>query len=135
MASSIDTAKDLLTFVGGPSALGTAALLAYTKKIFEGRDRRPGPGWTALVAGLALIVWMIVFVVWAAPTVFRSWAADGSPDVTLVLLSVTWFLAVSLVGLMLLRSPVAGRYLIEAYREGDGPWLVRRFGGCWRRRE
>ena len=51
--------------------------------------------------------------------------ADGPADVTLVLLSATWFIAIALVALLLYRSPDLGRCLTESYRAGEGPWLVR----------
>lgn len=125
MSTSVETAKDLLTFAGGPSMLGTVALLAYTRKVFEGSERRAAAGWTALGAGLLLVVWLVVFILWAAPTVFGSWRSDGPADVTLVMLSVTWSIAIGFVSLLLFRSPVAARFLTEAYRSGEGPWLVR----------
>lgn len=125
MAAMVDTAKDLMTFAGGPSMIGTAGLLAYARKVLDSSERDPSKGWLALGAGVALMAWMAVFLTWAAPTVLRSWRADGDANVTLVLLSVTWLAAGVLVVLLLRGAPSAARYLTEAYREGEGPWLVR----------
>lgn len=125
MSTRVETAKDLLTFAGGPSLLGTAALLAYLGKVLASSDRKPQKAWTALGAGVLLVAWLAVFVVWAAPTVTSTWTADGPADVTLVLLSATWFIAIALVALLLYRSPDLGRCLTESYRAGEGPWLVR----------
>ena len=69
MSTRVETAKDLLTFAGGPSLLGTAALLAYLGKVLASSDRKPQKAWTALGAGVLLVAWLAVFVVWAAPTV------------------------------------------------------------------
>lgn len=116
-----------MTFAGGPSLVGTAALLGYAKRVFEANERTPSKGWTALAAGSVLALWMLVFVGWSAPTVLRSWTAHGVPEVSLVLLSATWVAAIGLVGLLLVRSRAAARYLTEAYRGSEGPWLVRVF--------
>lgn len=121
-----DTAKELMTFAGGPSIVGTAVLLGYVRKILSSVERSPTKGWLALTGGVALTVWMAIFLVWALPTVLRSWGADGDANVQLVLLSVTWFAAAALVVLLVARAPLAARYLTEAYRQGEGPCLVRR---------
>jgi hypothetical protein len=125
MANSVETAKDLMTVVAGPSLLGTAALLTYAKKVFDAPERKPAKGWLAVLAGLALCAWMTVFVVWAAPTVVRSWTSDGEANATLALLSATWLVALGFILVLLVRFPTAARYLAEAYRTDQGPLPVR----------
>ena len=42
--SSVDTAKDLMTFAAGPTLLGTAAVVAYANKILSAPERSPRKG-------------------------------------------------------------------------------------------
>ncbi len=125
MASPNDTAKALLTLAGGPSILGVGALLGYARNVLASNERHSGKGWRTLGAGLLLVGWLVVFVGWAAPTVLRSWFADGSPEVPLVLLSATWVAAIGLLIAAILKAPEVARYVSESYRVGEGPAAVR----------
>lgn len=125
MASNTDTATQLMTLAGGPSILGVGALLKYAGGVLRSEEREPRKGWLTLGAGIGLCVWLLIFLVLAAPTVFRSWSADGNLQASLVLLSATWFAAVCLLVAAVIKGPELARYLSEAYRHGEGPWLVK----------
>lgn len=125
MAASTDVAANLLTFAGGPSILGVAALLGYARGVLTSSDRTPGKGWLTLGAGLLLGGWMLAFLLLALPTVWRSWFASGSVQPNLLLLSATWFAAIGLLGVCLWKARAVGAYLAESYHSGEGPWPVR----------
>ena len=125
MASNVDTATELMTLAGGPSTLGTAAIYAWTQATLRNTNRDPARGWTALGASLLLAGWLIVFVVLAIPTVVASWDNSGDPNPTLILLSATWLVALPLIVIAAKLTLSAVRYLDEAYRVDEGPWLIR----------
>jgi len=124
MASNTDTATQLLILAGGPSILGVGALLKYARGVLNSNERAPVKGWPTLGAGIVLSFWLLMFLGLAAPTVFGSWSADGDPQASLILLSATWFAAIALLVSAVIKGPEVARYLSEAYRQGEGPWLV-----------
>jgi hypothetical protein len=124
MTSNTDTASQLLTLAGGPSILGVGALLAYARGVLKSNERVPVKGWLTMGAGIALTLWLLMFLGLAAPTVFGSWSAEGDPQASLILLSATWFAAIALLVSAVIKGPGVARYLSEAYRQGEGPWLV-----------
>jgi len=125
MASSTDTAKDLLKLAGGPAIVGVGALLGYTRAVLADDERNSTKGWIALGAGVLLVAWLMIFIVWSLPTVWRSLFADGDPQVRLVLLAATWLVALGLAVAAIARAPAMARYVCESYRAGEGPWPVR----------
>jgi hypothetical protein len=124
VAASTDVAADLLTFAGGPSILGVAALLGYARGVLTSSERTPGKGWLTLGAGLLLGGWMLAFLLLACPTVWRSWFAHGAVQPKLLLLSATWLAAIGLLGVCLWKARAVGEYLCDSYHQGEGPWLV-----------
>lgn len=134
MASSSDTATQLMTFVAGPSILGLAAVVSYVRKALGSSERDPTKGWLSLGAGVLLVSWLCVFLTWAAPTMLRSWSAGGDPKVPLVLLSASWFVAVGMLVTAVLNAPQLARYLSESYRTDEGPWPVRAIRWLLKRR-
>ena len=74
---------------------------------------------------MGVVAWLLVFLIWATSTVFESWGAMGPANVYLVLLSATWFIGLGLVVIVLAHTRRVARYLTEAYRDGEEPWLVR----------
>lgn len=125
MSTDIDTAKDLLQLAGGPSVLGVGALLTYTSATFTDSKRIASKGWLALGAGLALLCWLVLFLVLSAPTVLASLIARGSVEPVLVLLTAAWLISAGLVLVVLWKAPVAFRYLIESYPPDETPWMLR----------
>lgn len=119
MTSSSDSAKDLLTLAGGPSILGVTALLGYLRGVLSDSRRIPRKGWTSLGAGLVLLAWLSVFLVWASPTVWQSWFAQGDPKIHLFLLSATWVLAGGLVMLAVRKGRDVLTYISESYHSTD----------------
>lgn len=69
-----------MTFVGGPSLLGIAAMTKFSGEVLNDRARVPRKGWLALGAELVVALWMVLFVVLSAPTMLRSWTTDGAVD-------------------------------------------------------
>ena len=68
---------------------------------------------------------MVLFLVWASPTMFHSWTADGDLQVPLVLLTATEAIAIGFLGLAVLRLLPTLRYISESYRDDEHPWPVR----------
>jgi hypothetical protein len=125
MASTTDVAEDLLTFAGGPSILGVSVLLGYARGVLDSSERNPGKGWRTLGAGVLLCAWMLAFLVLACPTVWRSWFADGPVQPKLALLTASWFAAIGLLGVCLVKARSVAEYLAESYHQDEGPWPVR----------
>jgi hypothetical protein len=124
MPSDTDTATQLMTLVGGPPIVGVGALLTYARGVLKSNARVPAKGWRTMGAGIALCAWLLLFIGLAAPTVFRSWPVEGDPQSSLILLSATWVAALVLLVTVISKGPEVARYLSEAYRQGEGPWLV-----------
>ncbi len=125
MAAGTDVAEDLLTFFGGPSIVGVAALLTYARGVLDSSERTPARGWRTLGAGVLLCVWMLVFLALACTSVLRSWTSHGAVQPKLVLLSATWFVAIGLLVVCVVKARAVGQYLSESYHQGECPWLVR----------
>jgi hypothetical protein len=118
MVSNTDTATELMTLAGGPSILGVGALLTYARGVLKSDERTPLKGWLTLGAGIGLCVWLLIFLVLAAPTVLRSWFADGDPQAPLVFLSSTWFAAVCLLVAAVIKGPELARLSLGGISAG-----------------
>ena len=105
--------------------LGVGALLTYTSTTFADSKRIASKGWLALGAGSALLGWLVLFLVLSAPTVVASLVAQGSVEPVLVLLSAAWLISAGLVLIVLWKTPVALRYLVESYPPDETPWVLR----------
>lgn len=125
--TSVETAKDLIAFAGGPSIVGVGAVLAYLARTLSDRKRDARKGWLALGAGFLLLVWLVLFVILAASTVLASWMARGNVEPTLVLLSATWLVAFGLMFILIRNAKVVAQYLVDSYPPDKDPWLVRLF--------
>lgn len=125
MSATTDTAKDLVAFLAGPPAAGTAILFGYVSKVMTSRKRSKRKGWTVVGAGLLLATWFVLFLIMAFPPMVGSWTSDGDLEPLLVLLSGAGAVAVG--GLILLFTQVGrvARYLSGAYHRDDAPWHVR----------
>jgi hypothetical protein len=119
-----DTAASLMTFVGGPSLVGIAAMTKFSGEVLNDLARVPRKGWLALGAEVVVVLWMVLFVAVAAPTMVRSWTADGPVEPTLVLLSATGFVAIAVLGMSASRIGPTLRYVDESYRTDDHGWGI-----------
>lgn len=123
--ASTDTAKELLTLLGGPTAIfSLGSLLSYANTVLSSKQRSPRKGWTALGAGTVAFGFLAVFVVASARTVWRSLGSDGPVEPYLVLLAVAWVAALALGLYMVVRVRDVVRYLAESYHPSDEPRLV-----------
>lgn len=122
--AATDTATSLMTFVGGPSLLGIAAMTKFSGDVLTDPTRVPRKGWLALGAEVLVVLWMVLFVGLSAPTMLRSWTADGSVEPTLVLLTATALVAVAVVGMSASRVMPTLRYVDESYRTEDDGWAI-----------
>ena len=122
--TATDTAENLMKFAAGPAFLGIAGLITYATKVLGSDERSSKKGWFALAAGIALVLWLAVFVAWASSTVLRSWRSDEGVKVQLVLLSATWFVSIGTIVAALLRWRSVARYLTESYHSDGAPWLI-----------
>lgn len=125
MATAVETAKDLLQLAAGPSILGVGALITYATATYSDPKRVPSKGWLALGAGVLLFGWLLLFVLLALPTVWQSWATDGTVEPVLVLLTAAWLVAIALLALVVWKVPTAVTYLTASYRPDEMPWLLR----------
>jgi hypothetical protein len=126
MASTTDTATQLMTFVGGAFILAVgAALLDYARGVLKSDEREPGKGWRTMVAGIALCVLLLIFLWLASPTVLGSWHLHGKPQATLVLLSAAWLVALCLLLGVIINGRKVARYISEAYPSDEGPFPVK----------
>jgi protein-S-isoprenylcysteine O-methyltransferase Ste14 len=119
-----------MTIVGGPSLLGIAAMTTFSGNVLHDPARVQRKGWLALGAEVSVVIWMLFFVGLSAPTMLRSWTADGSIEPTLVLLTATAVVALAVLGISASRVMPTLRYVDESYRTDDNGWaitLVRRF--------
>ena len=64
--TATDTAENLMKFAAGPAFLGIAGLITYATKVLGSDERSSKKGWFALAAGIALVLWLAVFVAWAS---------------------------------------------------------------------
>jgi hypothetical protein len=122
MSTSVETAKDLMTFAAGPSALGVGTLVVFARGVLNSDERSPRKGWLAVGAGAALVVWLLVFVSLAAGPVVDSRRDLGEP--TLILLAATWLVAIGLLVVVLGHTRRVARYLVESYRADELPPLL-----------
>jgi hypothetical protein len=122
--AATDTATSLMTFVGGPSLVGIAAMTKFSSDVLNDRARQARKGWLALGAEAAVVLWMSLFVALSVPTIVRSWTADGSVEPTLVLLNATAVVAIAVFGLSVSRLPPTLEYLDESYRADDHRWTI-----------
>lgn len=122
--AATDTATSLITFVGGPSLLGIAAMIKFSGEVLNDAARVPRKGWLALGAEVLVVLWMVLFVGLSAPTMLRSWTADGSVEPTLVLLSATAVVAVAVLGVSASRVMPTLRYVDESYRTDEDWWAI-----------
>lgn len=124
--TAVDEAKELLTFLAGPSALlSLTTVLAYARTVIEGGERSATKGWLALGAGLLTTVWLLLFIVMASCSVFDSLRADGDIEPALVSLVATWLTAVVLTLVVVSRFPVVVQYIHDSYRDDDRPWYAK----------
>lgn len=122
--ATTDTAATLMTFVGGPSLVGIAAMTKFSGDILDDPARVPRKGWLALGAEVMVVLWMALFVALAAPTMVRSWMADGPVEPTLVLLSATAVVAIAVLGMCASRISPTLHYVDESYRADDHGWAI-----------
>jgi hypothetical protein len=133
VSAATDTATALMTFVGGPALIGIAAMTKFSGDVLRDDSRAPRQGWLALGAELMVAVWMVIFLILAAPTVYESWTTDGRLEPTLVLLSATAAASVGVLGFATSRVAPTVRLIDESYRadaSGTSIKLIRR----WTRR-
>jgi len=122
--AATDTATSLMTFVGGPSLVGIAAMTKFSGDVLNDLARVPRKGWLALGAEVIVVLWMALFVALAAPTMMRSWTADGAVEPTLVLLNATTVVAAAVLSMSVSRIAPTLRYIDESYREDDHGWAI-----------
>lgn len=123
----MSTPTELISLAGGPSIFGVGALSIYIRDVLADYRRIPRMAWRVLASCAAMAAWLSVFIVWAAPTVFESWLADGKLQVDLFLLSASWIVAIGLLTLDLAwHVPRSLRYLDESYPSGTAPWVILR---------
>ena len=122
--AATDTATSLMTFVGGPSLLGIAAMTKFSGKVLNDPARVPRNGWLALGAEVSVVLWMVLFLGLSAPTMLRSWTADGAVEPTLVLLNATALVAIAVLGMSASRVMPTLRYVDDSYRTDDNGWAI-----------
>ena len=69
-------ATTMAALLGGPAALGVAALLGYARGVLSAPTRDPGAGWRIFGVGAVLVVWFVVFLLLSTGDVVRYWT-DG----------------------------------------------------------
>ncbi len=122
--AATDTATSLMTFVGGPSLIGIAAMTKFSGDVLNDSARVPRKGWLALGAEVIVVLWMALFVALSAPTMLRSWTADGPVEPTLVLLTATAVVAVAVLGMSASRITRTLGYIDESYRADAQGWAI-----------
>lgn len=128
--AATETATSLITFVGGPSLIGIAAMTKFSGDVLNDPARVPRKGWLALGAEVVVVLWMTLFVSLSLPIMVRSWTGDGPVEPTLVLLNATAIVAIGVFCMSVARIPPTFRYLDESYRaddQGAAIDLIRRF--------
>jgi hypothetical protein len=122
--AATDTATNLMTFVAGPSLLGIATMMKFSGEVLKDRARVPRTGWLALGAEVVVALWTALFVVLAAPTMLRSWTADGAVEPTLVLLTATALVAIGVLAVSASRVMPTLRYVDDSHRPDDHGWAI-----------
>lgn len=123
----MEAEKDLLLILGGPTGVGLVFLLGFSWRVLASEDRSPVWGWLTVAAGALSTGLCVTFIALSSQRVFASWMATGSVDAILVLLSLSWFLAIASLITVLLSVKRICRYLAESYHPDDTPYVVRRF--------
>ncbi len=99
-------------------------MTTFSGNVLGDPARVPRKGWFALGAEVSVVLWMVLFVALSAPTMLRSWTADGSVEPTLVLLTATAIVALAVLGMSASRVMPTLRYVDESYRTDDNGWAI-----------
>ncbi len=118
-------AATMAALLGGPAALGVAALLGYARGVLSAPTRDPVAGWRTFGVGAALVVWFVVFLLLSTGDLVRYWTAGGKVAPEYVALTTAWVVGLGLLGVTLWNARRAARYLSESYRAGEWPRSVR----------
>ena len=118
-------ATTMAALLGGPAALGVAALLGYARGVLSAPTRDPGAGWRIFGVGAVLVVWFVVFLLLSTGDVVRYWTSGGRVAPEYVALTAAWLVGIGLLGVTLWNARRAARYLSESYRAGEWPRPVR----------
>ena len=125
-------ATTMAALLGGPAALGVAALLGYARGVLSAPTRDPGAGWRIFGVGAVLVVWFVVFLLLSTGDVVRYWTTGGRVAPEYVALTVAWLVGIGLLAATLWNARRAARYLSESYRAGEWPRPVRLLRGIFR---
>ncbi|MGO4601744.1 hypothetical protein [Terrabacter sp. 2YAF2] len=118
-------ATTMAALLGGPAALGVAAVLGYARGVLSAPARDPGAGWRIVGIGVVLVVWFVVFLLLSTGDVVRYWTGGGSVAPEYVALTTAWVVGIGLLVVTLWNARRAARYLSESYRAGEWPRPVR----------
>lgn len=61
--TSIETAKDLIAFAGGPPIFGVVVVLTWIARTLKDRNWYAWKEWLVLAAGILLLIWLALFVI------------------------------------------------------------------------
>ena len=98
-------ATTMAALLGGPAALGVAALLGYARGVLSAPTRDPGRRLAHFGVGAVLVVWFVVFLLLSTGDLVRYWTTGGRVAPEYVALTVAWVVGIGLLAVDAVERP------------------------------